>query len=138
MRSRLLSLLLAWAEKESIRMVGRGLRIPDSKYVWIKDALGRYHFGCYGPFRVFIQGQAAFTLIPGTAPQDLSKTDEFCAAFRKLDETSQGLIIMAYLGGDDEWRNYLGDSGLKSGQAEKWLRNAVLHLMRECRRRGLL
>jgi hypothetical protein len=138
MRARLILLLESWAEREAIRVFGRGLRIPDAMYVWIKDALGHYHYGSYDPWGRFMPLQAAFTLIPGTAKPEGTALDEFGCAFRELAELEQGVIIVAHFGRGDEWSEHLGRIGLSNRRAERLLAAAWYNLMVGCKRRGLL
>lgn len=138
MKRRLKSLLHRWAESESIRSAGRGLRIPDAGYVWIKDKLGRYHCGSFDRYGRFLPLQASFVLIPGTGRRDYSDADEFGAALRTLDETDQGLIIVGEFGGKQGWRDYLVQIKLSPRRANARLWKAWLALMIECRRRQLV
>jgi len=139
MRERLISLLHAWAEREVIRTQGRGLAIPDAGYVWVFDKqLQSFHRGSYDTHGHWIPLQTSFTLVPGTARSSGTKLDDFGVAMWKLEEVDRGLIIMAELGGRDEWEDYLSRTGLSMRHAERRLSRAWLMLIFECHRRGLV
>jgi len=135
---RLIWLLERWCERESIRVNGRGLFIPDAGFVWIRDALGRWHHGSYDGHGHFIPLQASFNLERATGSRENPVLDEFEVAFRKLDPGDQGLIVMAHFAGAEGWANYLVQKRLSGQQSEKRLSLAWFLLRMECKRRGLV
>lgn len=137
MRSRLIALLEAWAEREMIRTHGRGLRIPDAGFVWLRGKTG-WHRGSYDAHGRFVPLQPSFVLIPGTGRKENIRLEEFGVAFRTLEILEQGLIVVGHFGRNDEWRGYREASGLANRHAERRLRQAWGKLILQCKKRGLI
>lgn len=92
MRHRLKLLLHRWAEMESIRSAGHGLRIPDAKFVWVKDKLGNWHRGSY-------DGRGNFIPNRSTPPRwDYGK---------RLEELASDAGADYLLDGDDAFKNFI-------------------------------
>lgn len=139
--TRLLALFYRWAEYESCALYPTARCLPRAGYVWKRDKLGHFHHGRYDVRTgKFIPCEPAFNMIRSNVPQHFEneKIGEFGSVFRKMDELSQGLVIMDCLGGDSEWAEYLIACGLSKRRAKLVIEQVWAHLMRECRKRGLL
>lgn len=126
-RSRLLTLLHRWAEREVIRTNGRALIIPSVTYRW--------RFNPIGGLEICGEGVCWERM---TARPESSDLDEFGVAIRKLAEIEQALIITDVLGRKEEWEEVTQFYGLSNREASRALRSGWGKLVQEVAERGLI
>ena len=118
------TLLTRWLERESIRIHGRAMRLPDLSFRWEKNPLG--HF-------VVVAG--GYCTERRTTPREHDLVDEFGYAVRSLPELDQALIITRRIGSTAEWETLGMTMGLTPRTMTRRWRRSWMTLLREWVRR---
>ena len=117
-------LLEKWAEREVVRVNGRGLRLPEFRYKW--------GFNRIGGLAIIAKGYCTERC---TQPHEHDDVDEFGWAVKSLTPDEQALVIVGHFGDREEWLDLLKTMNLSTRQARVNLRCACEKLLKDWDRR---